>query len=79
MKKLSSLFLAAFASACFAQNADQAKAPFSAFQALVHDAKTRIKEMSVDQHGRTSSVSSTPALSFWRIWNEILSTAIVVP
>ena len=34
---------------CFGQAADQAKERFSAFQLLVQDAKTRVKEMDIDQ------------------------------
>ncbi len=51
MHKLSTLLLAAsFAPLCLAQeHAQPAQSPNSGFAALVNDAKTRIREMNVDQ------------------------------
>ncbi|HEV2687901.1 MAG TPA: rhodanese-like domain-containing protein [Bryobacteraceae bacterium] len=49
MYKLSLILAAAVAPLCFAQNSGQSHAGSSAYQALVNDAKSRIKEVDVDQ------------------------------
>lgn len=50
MRKLSALiFSVSLAPFCFGQAASQSHPPTSGYQALVKDAKTRIKEMDIDQ------------------------------
>jgi len=48
-KRLATLILGLVAASSFGQAIDRTKVPFSGFQALVQNARTRVKEMDIDE------------------------------